>query len=102
MTDRLTPADMIYDAQIPGDPQISPDGSHIVYTLTRSDRDSRKTISHLWLCDRDGGNARQITQSGQKNEMPRWSPDGARVAFVSDRVASPAKFGIFVLDVAGR
>ncbi len=99
MANRVTPEDLVYDVKSPGDPRLSPDGSRIVYTLTQPERDSRKTISHLWLCDRDGGNARQLTFLGSKNDQPRWSPDGARIAFVSDRVAAPTKFGIFMLDL---
>ncbi len=98
MASQTTPEELIYDVRQPGDPQISPDGAHVVYTLNQPDRDSKKTIIHLWLCDRDGGNRRQLTFGGQKNDTPRWSPDGSCIAFVSDRVASPAKFGIFVLD----
>ncbi len=99
MAHQVTPQELVFDVQQPGDPQIAPDGSRIVYTLARSDRDSGKTISHLWLCDRDGGNGKQLTFSGQKNDTARWSPDGAQIAFVSDRVAAPAKFGIFVMPV---
>ncbi len=100
MSNRVTPEDLVYEVLQPADPQLSPDGSQIVYTLSGSDRDSRKTTTHLWLCDRDGGNARQLTFSGMKNEIPRWSPDGAYIAFVSDRVTAPAMAGIFVLGVA--
>ena len=100
MASQTTPEELIYDVRQPGDPQISPDGAHVVYTLNQPDRDSKKTIIHLWMCDRDGGNRRQLTFGGQKNNTPRWSPDGSCIAFVSDRVASPAKFGIFVLDAA--
>lgn len=99
MAYQVTPQELVFDVQQPGDPQLAPDGSRIVYSLTRSDRDSGKTVSHLWLCDRDGGNRKQLTFSGQKNDTARWSPDGTQIAFVSDRVASPAKFGIFVMSV---
>ena len=57
--------------------------------------------SHLWRCGIDGGNARQLTFGGSKNGGPVWSPDGASVAFTSDRVEKPAKQGIFVLPTAG-
>jgi len=94
---QIDPTALVYDVQTPVEPQISPDGARIVYTLSRADRATRKTSGQLWLCDRDGGNAQQITASGQQNGGARWSPDGRQIAFVSDRVAAPAKQGIFVL-----
>ena len=49
------------------DPQISPDGSQIVYSVGQADRETQKRGSQLWLSDRDGGNAVQLTQSGKSN-----------------------------------
>lgn len=102
MQQQISPAAFVYDLQQPGDPQLSPDGARLVYTLTRVDPESKKTTSQLWLCDRDGGNARQLTRGGvgEKHSGARWSPDGTAIAFVSDRVEAPAKNGIFVLPVA--
>ncbi len=80
------------------DPQISPDGTRIVYGRTVTDRATQQATSHLWLCDGDGGNARQLTHGGQQNAWARWSPDGTQIAFVSDRVAQS---GLFVLPPDG-
>jgi len=80
------------------DPQISPDGTRIVYGRTVTDRATQQATSHLWLCDGDGGNARQLTHGGQQNAWARWSPDGTQIAFVSDRVAQG---GLFVLPLDG-
>ncbi|HET9016841.1 MAG TPA: S9 family peptidase [Thermomicrobiaceae bacterium] len=96
---RIDPSVLVYDLQTPNDPQISPDGSRIVYSLAGADREARKATAQLWLCDRDGGNRLQLTASGRQNTGARWSPDGRQIAFVSDRVAAPAKAGIFVLPV---
>ncbi|HEY0173294.1 MAG TPA: S9 family peptidase [Pyrinomonadaceae bacterium] len=42
--------------------------------------------SHVWVVDVQGGAARQITSGEDWNDSdPRWSPDGTRIAFVSDR-----------------
>jgi dipeptidyl aminopeptidase/acylaminoacyl peptidase len=97
MAQPLTPEILVYGITAPGDPQIAPDGSTIVYTLSTGDAEKRKMLSQLWMCDRDGGNTRQITQTGERNAGARWSPDGGQIAFVSDRVK---KAGIFVLPLA--
>ena len=59
-------------------PQVSPDGSRIAYVSTQSG-------SHqLWLADRDGANARQLTRvTGGGVKSPRWSPDARRIVFLA-------------------
>ena len=94
----LTPEILVYDLVQASDPQISPDGKLIVYTRTAVDRETKQAIGHLWLCDMDGGNARQLTHAGKRNAGARWSPDGARLAFVSDRGKGS---GLYVLSIAG-
>jgi len=85
MTSPLTPEILIYDLQTAGDPQLSPDGERVLYTHGQLGRGKQKGTSQLWLCDRDGGNARQLSGVGERNGGGRWSPDGEQVAFVSDR-----------------
>lgn len=94
----LTPEHLVYDLVAAGDPQISPDGRTIVYALARVDRETRKPDVQLWLCDIDGGARRQITFSGNANGGARWSPDGAWIAFISDRAKAA---GIYVLPAGG-
>jgi Tol biopolymer transport system component len=79
----LTPETLVYGLIQVTDPQVSPDGTRVVYGRTVTDRATQQATSHLWLCDSDGGNARQLTHSGQQNGWARWSPDGAQIAFVS-------------------
>lgn len=70
------------------DPQISPDGSKVVYVRRFSDVKTDKRYSNLWMVDFDGGAAQPLTSGNQTDASPRWSPDGRRLAFVSDREGS--------------
>ncbi len=97
MSQPLTPDALVYDLTPASDPQVSPDGRRIVFALTTTDRQTQQVTSHLWLCDVDGGNRRQLTYHGGRNGEARWSPDGRAIAFVSDRV-KPS--GLFVLPLA--
>lgn len=94
----LTPETLVYDLIQVDDPQISPDGTRIVYGRTVTERQCGQATTHLWLCDIDGGNARQLTHAGRQNGGARWSPDGAQLAFVSDRAGQS---GLFILPLAG-
>ena len=60
------------------DPQIHPDGHRIAFVVTTIDLEKDRYGSSLWLWD---GEARQLTY-GSNDSSPRWSPDGATLAFV--------------------
>ncbi|MGZ3584861.1 MAG: hypothetical protein ACXWP6_20520, partial [Ktedonobacterales bacterium] len=94
MPQALTPETLIYGFTLAGDPHISPDGTRILYSLSQTNRDTKKPTSNLWICAVDGSNPRQLTYVTGRNGNGRWSPDGAQIAFVSDRVK---KSGVFVL-----
>ena len=81
----LTP-EMIVDLADPGEPDISPDGRLIVYTLVPNSKKEEHGTSALWLATVDGSHpARQFTAGTAEDHSPRWSPDGSQIAFLSDR-----------------
>ena len=98
MLAQLTPDVLVCNFKVAADPQASPDGKTIAYTLTTVDKDKKKERVQIWVCDADGSNKHQLTHDGTRNTEPRWSPDGSSIAFVSNRVE---KSGLFVMPLAG-
>ena len=82
----LTPDALVYETVSAGDPQISPDGIRVVYSLGRASKDLDRGTSQVWLSNVDGSHPRRLTCSGDRNREARWSPDGRSIAFVSDRL----------------
>ncbi|MEW6717340.1 MAG: S9 family peptidase [Chloroflexota bacterium] len=65
--------------------EISPNGKHIVYSLQRVDKEKEKKYINLWIVSTRGGRAKQFTFGDQVDTMPKWSPDGSTIAFLSNR-----------------
>lgn len=90
--------------QLVSDPQISPDGSLIAFTVQRNRPDTNTTSSTIWLVKTQAGKSDlpwQLTQEraeGQHDLAPRWSPDGHILAFLSDRTGHTQ---LYVLSMNG-
>jgi dipeptidyl aminopeptidase/acylaminoacyl peptidase len=67
------------------DPQISPDGQLIAYTVSGALLREDKTETRIWMVPSAGGDAIALTAEGFASEHPRWSPDGKLLAFLSAR-----------------
>src|SRR5712664_272422 len=81
--DRLTAMDE-FQLQTATDPQISPDGKKIVYVRRFADSMTDKRYSNLWTINTDGSDHRPLTTGNRADVSPRWSPDGTRIAYLSD------------------
>jgi len=74
------PRPLIASTQDDLDPRFSPDGKRLVFISSRSGS------QEVWVADRDGTNARRLTEMGKNTTgCPRWSPDGSRIVFDSKR-----------------
>jgi dipeptidyl aminopeptidase/acylaminoacyl peptidase len=80
------------------DPQISPDGRSVAFTVQSVDLEANKKPVQIWIVPLDGGSPRQITHDGEANQRPRWSPDSKRIAYISDRGGSSQ---IWLMDPDG-
>jgi len=85
---RAMTIDDLLAVQVVSDPQVSPQGDRIVYTVKVIDRETGRSNTDLWLVDRQGKTPRQLTSHPGSDRHPRWSPDGRSVAFLSDRSGS--------------
>ena len=82
------------------DPQLSPDGRWVAYTVTTNSLQDNRGVARVWLADvaTGGGQSRQVTQGPGSDRSPRWSPDGQTLAFLSTRQNGSQ---IWVLSLAG-
>jgi dipeptidyl aminopeptidase/acylaminoacyl peptidase len=66
------------------DLQLSPDGARLAFVVSEAPKGERRA-QHIWMYDKPTNSARQFTFSGKSETSPRWSPDGTRLAFLSNR-----------------
>src|SRR5258705_5493760 len=67
------------------DPQLSPDGKWVAYTVTTPSLQDNRGVSRIWVADVTTGRTRQLTGGPGSDRQPRWSPDGKTLAFIATR-----------------
>ena len=88
----------IFDYEFVSDPQISPDGSKIIYVRNFKDIMTDKNLSNLWIVNFDGSQNRPLTTGNHNDYYPRWSHDGKKIIFKSNRADDKMKLYLMWLD----
>ena len=65
-----------------GDPQVSPDGKWVIFSVVDVDLEANTKTPHIWIVPTAGGQEKEII-ADQDADRPRWAPDGKRFAFLS-------------------
>jgi dipeptidyl aminopeptidase/acylaminoacyl peptidase len=82
---RVLKADDFHRFQSVSNPQCSPDGQWIAYTVSYSDLKADERRSAIWMVSLDGAQNVRLTYTPGSDSTPRWSPDGKYLAFLSAR-----------------
>jgi dipeptidyl aminopeptidase/acylaminoacyl peptidase len=90
--------DQILSLNRAGAPEISPDGHWVAYTVRQTNWEDNSYDTQIWLGDARTGETRQLTTAKKSSMSPAWSPDGSKLAFISDR---SDKRQIYLIDPRG-
>jgi dipeptidyl aminopeptidase/acylaminoacyl peptidase len=78
---------------------FSPDGTRAAYTVSNVDAEAQKEYSTIYVLNLATGESRPYTDGTAKDGAPQWSPDGRRIAFISNRADNKPQ--VYVLPVDG-
>ena len=97
---RAIQVDDIFNIRDVRDPQRSPDGKWVAYTVTTAVKDTDKNNTDVWMVSWDGAQQIQLTSTPEGESSPRWSPDNKYLSFISSRMG--AKTGqVWLMNRAG-
>src|SRR5882724_4923896 len=82
------------------DAQLSPDGRRVAFVVTSLSEERDEYLANIWIVDVGGGSPRRFTAGPRRDVEPRWSPDGTRLAFLSER-APKDKLQLYVMPADG-
>ena len=83
----LTVDDMLAMQRV-SDPNVSPDGKWVAFSVRETDLEANRGRFDVWLASVDGRTVRRLTTDPENDTDPRWSPDGRYLYFMSSRGGS--------------
>ncbi len=96
----LTPEELA-DRLLPEDPHISPDGRAVIFAVAPRGMTGEHKTQAIWL-SRDGAPAQPFTAGTAHDSNLRWSPDGSRMLFCSDRAKrGDESFQLYLMAIGG-
>ena len=95
-TDRLT-LDLYWELETVSDPQLSPDGSQIIYTRGWVDKVNDRRESAVWVMNADGSKNRFLV----KGSNARWSPTGDRIVYTTQGEPRGSQIFVRYMDAEG-
>ena len=102
LAQKRPPMTLVDLLQVPtlSDPQLSPDGTQLLYVLAKADWKANKQVRHIWRIDVDSKRRVQMTAGTGGETSPCWSPGGLWIAFLAKRGDAPAN-QIYLLSNRG-
>src|SRR4051812_43478635 len=91
---QLTP-ERALDRRGTSDLRVSPDGGRLAFTVTEPPKGEKRNTD-IWMLDLRTKEVRKFASSAKVDHSPRWSPDGKRLAFLSNREETTQIYVMFV------